>query len=171
MAYRDDLHALAARHDALAAEVAQKTRELEESRRLLEQAWERRRLPVLDQIQVMLLHLHAVLPGSAFGKALHYLHGQWPKLVRYVENGSWPISNNACENAIRPFVIGRRNFLFCDTVAGANASANLYSLIETCKANGVDAYRYLIALLTALPLATTVEDYETLLPWTLNAAE
>ncbi|MFJ7311510.1 transposase [Pseudomonas sp. NPDC098747] len=60
------------------------------------------------------------------GKALHYLHGQWPKLIRYVENGSWPISNNACENAIRPFVIGRLNFLFCDTVAGANASANLY---------------------------------------------
>ncbi|PUA41306.1 hypothetical protein C5U62_32545 [Pseudomonas protegens] len=144
-----------------------------------EMASEQRRLvraeqsqAVLDQIQVLLLqHLHTVLPGSAFGKALHYLHGQWPKLVRYVENGAWPISNNACENAIRPFVIGRRNFLFCDTVAGANASANLYSLIETCKANGVNAYRYLIALLTALPLATTVEDYEALLPWALNTTE
>lgn len=144
-----------------------------------EMASEQRRLvraeqsqAVLDQIQVMLLqHLHTVLPGSAFGKALHYLHGQWPKLIRYVENGAWPISNNACENAIRPFVIGRRNFLFCDTVAGANASANLYSLIETCKANGVDAYQYLIALLSALPLATRVEDYEALLPWRFNIAE
>ena len=92
--------------------------------------------PLLAEIETMLLqHLHTVLPQSLFGKALHYLHGQWPKLVRYIENGTWPISNNPCENAIRPFVIGRRNFLFCDTVAGANASASLYSLVETCKAN------------------------------------
>ena len=94
--------------------------------------------PVLADIESLLLtHLHAVLPQSAFGKALHYLHGQWPKLTRYLENGAWPISNNPCENAIRPFVVGRKAWLFCDTVGGANASANLYSLIETCKANGV----------------------------------
>jgi len=68
---------------------------------------------------------------KAFGKTLHYLHGQWPKLIRYIENGAWPIPNNPCENAIRPFVVGRRNWLFCDTVAGANASANLHSLVET----------------------------------------
>lgn len=61
--------------------------------------------------------------------------GSGPKLVRYIENGTRPISNNPCENAIRPFVVGRRNFLFCDTVAGANASASLYSLVETCKAD------------------------------------
>lgn len=126
--------------------------------------------PLLAQIETMLLqHLHTVLPASAFGKALHYLQGQWPKLVRYVENAARPISNNACENAIRPlFVVGRRNFLFYDTVAGANASANLYSLIETCKANGGDAYSYLIALFKALPLARTADDYETPLPWNLR---
>lgn len=125
--------------------------------------------PLLAQIETMLLqHLHTVLPASAFGKALHYVQGQWPKLVRYVENAAWPISNNVCENAIRPFVVGRRNFLFCDTVAGANASANLYSLIETSKANGVDAYSYLIALFKALPLVRTADDYETLLPWNLR---
>lgn len=127
--------------------------------------------PVLERIEALLLeHLHAVLPQSAFGKALHYLHGQWPKLIRYVENGTWPISNNPCENAIRPFVVGRKAWLFCDTVGGANASANLYSLIETCKANGIDAYRYLITLFKALPLARTAEDYEALLPWRLKGA-
>ena len=65
---------------------------------------------MLAEIEALLLqHLHGVLPQSLFGKALHYLHGQGPKLIRYVENGAWPISNNPCENAIRPFVVGRRS--------------------------------------------------------------
>jgi len=68
-------------------------------------------------------------------------------------------------------VIGRRNWLFADTVAGANASANLYSLLQTCKVNGVDGYRYLRALLVALPGAKTVEDYEALLPWRIALAD
>ena len=110
-------------------------------------------------------------PGSLLGKALHYLEAQWPKLIRYVENGAWPIDNNLCENAIRPFVVGRRNWLFADRVAGANASANIYSLIETCKANGVDPYRYLVALFKALPLARTADDYEQLLPWQLTLGD
>ena len=66
-----------------------------------------------------------------------------------------------------PLVVGRRNWLFSDTVAGANASANLYSLLETCKANGINAYQYLRALLIALPTATTADDYEALLPWNI----
>ena len=128
--------------------------------------------PVLCEIESMLIeHRHRVTPGSLLGKALHYLEAQWPKLVRYVENGAWPIDNNLCENAIRPFVVGRRNWLFADTVAGAHASANLYSLIETCKANTVDPYRYLAALFRVLPLATTVEDYEKLLPWVIDLGE
>ena len=128
--------------------------------------------PVLEQIEALALqHLHGVLPGSLLGKALHYLTAQWPKLVRYVDDGRWPIDNNACENAIRPFVVGRRNWLFADTVAGANASANLYSLLQTCLANGIDGYRYLRALLIELPKAKTVEDYEALLPWRIATAE
>jgi len=63
--------------------------------------------------------------------------------------------------------VGRRNWLFCDTVAGARASANLYSLIETCKANGIEPYTYLVELFRQLPLAKTVEDVEALLPWRL----
>jgi transposase len=129
-------------------------------------------VPVLEQTRALALqHLHGVLPASLLGKALHYLTAQWPKLARYVDDGRWPIDNNACENAIRPFVVGRRNWLFADTVAGANASANLYSLLQTCLANGIDGYRYLSALLVELPKARTVEDYDALLPWQLATAE
>ena len=123
-------------------------------------------VPVIEAIQALLLaHLHASLPGSALGKALHYFSSQWPKLVRYVKDGRYPIDNNPCENSIRPFVVGRKGWLFSDTVAGANASANLYSLVQTCKANGIDSYRYLRALFIALPNAKTADDYEALLPW------
>jgi transposase len=123
---------------------------------------------VLAKIEGLLTHhLHGITPGSLLGKALHYLSSQWPKLIRFVENGAWPIDNNLCENAIRPFVVGRRNWLFCDTVAGAQASANLYSLIETCKANGIEPYTYLVALFRQLPLVKTVEDFEALMPWQL----
>lgn len=126
-------------------------------------------VPVLRHIeQLLLTHLHAVAPASELGKALTYLSGQWPKLTRYIENGAWPIDNNPCENAIRPFVIGRKGWLFADTVGGATASANLYSLIETCKANAVEPYPYLINLFRSLPLARTVEDYEALLPWNMQ---
>ena len=126
-------------------------------------------VPVIEAIEALLLaHLHAVVPGSALGKALHYFSSQWPKLVRYVEDGRYPIDNNPCENSIRPFVVGRKGWLFSDTVAGANASANLYSLVQTCKANGIDSYRYLRALFVALPNATTVDDYEALLPWRIT---
>ena len=117
--------------------------------------------PILTRIEALLMkYLHAITPGSLMGKALHYLSAQWPKLIRYVENGAWPIDNNLCENAIRPFVIGRRNWLFADTVAGANASANLYSLVETCKANGIDPYAYLVSLFRNLPAAKTADDLD-----------
>lgn len=125
-------------------------------------------VPVLADIEALLLaNLHAVLPASLLGKALHYLAAQWPKLKRFVDDGRYGLDNNVCENAIRPFVVGRRNWLFADTVAGANASANLYSLLQTCVVNGIDGYRYLRTLLTALPTASAVEDFEALLPWRL----
>jgi len=124
--------------------------------------------PVLARIEALLLrHLHGVAPNSLLGKALHYLSAQWPKLIRFVGNGAWPIDNNVCENAIRPFVVGRRNWLFADTVGGANASANLYSLVETCKANRIDPYTYLVDLFRKLPSARTADDFEALLPWQL----
>jgi len=126
-------------------------------------------VPVLDDIEALLLvNLHGVLPKSLLGQALHYLSSQWSKLKRYVEDGRYSIDNNVQENAIRPFCVGRRNWLFADTVAGANASANLYSLLQTCKVNGIDGYRYLRALFIALPKAQTADDYAALLPWRLT---
>jgi len=126
-------------------------------------------VPVLKNIEALLLaNLHAVLPKSLLGQALHYLASQWTKLKRYVDDRSYSIDNNAQENAIRPFCVGRRNWLFADTVAGANASANLYSLLQTCVVNGIDGYRYLRALLVALPKAKTVDDYAALLPWQID---
>jgi len=111
---------------------------------------------VLQAIEALLREqLPITVPGSLLGKAMQYLHGQWPKLIRYVDDGAWPISNNPCENAIRPFVLGRKGWLFAATVAGAHASANLYSLVETCKANAVDPYQYLVWLFRKPPLATT----------------
>lgn len=125
--------------------------------------------PVLAAIEALLLaNLHAVLPKSLLGQALHYLSSQWSKLKRYVEDGRYSIDNNVQENAIRPFCVGRRNWLFADTVEGANASANLYSLLQTCKVNGIDGYRYLRALFAALPNAKTVDDYAALLPWRID---
>lgn len=125
---------------------------------------------VLDAIHdLMLEQSPGVVPNSLLGKALTYLREQWPKLIHYVENGDWPISNNACENSIRPFVIGRRGWLFADTVDGATASANLYSLVETCKACRIDPYRYLTLLFQRLPLAKNVDDYAALLPWSMSA--
>jgi transposase len=129
-------------------------------------------VPVLGEIEALLqANLHAVLPASLLGKALHYLAAQWPKLQRFVDDGRYGLDNNVCENAIRPFVVGRRNWLFADTVAGANASANLYSLLQTCVVNGIDGYRYLRALLIALPKAASVQDYEALLPWRIALTE
>lgn len=110
-----------------------------------------------------------VVPLGLLGKALTHLHAQWPKLVRHVENDSWPLSNNPCENSIRPFCVGRRSWLFSDTVDGANASANLYSLLETCKANDIDPYRYLTWLFQRPPPAQSVDDYDALLPWKMPA--
>jgi transposase len=112
----------------------------------------------------------SVPPQSLTGKALAYLDAQWDKLVRYLEDGSIPIDNNRVENAIRPFVLGRKNWLFADTPQGARASANLYSLIETAKANGIEPHAYLSHVAAKLPEARTVEDFEALLPHRIPVA-
>jgi hypothetical protein len=102
---------------------------------------------------------------SLTGKAMTYLHNQWDKLTVYCTNGQLRISNIMAENAIRPFAVGRRAWLFADTPAGANASAVHFSLIETAKLHGLEPYQYLNSIFKALPYAETVEDIEALLPW------
>jgi transposase len=138
-----------------------------ERRQRLRQRYSARVLNVIENLR--LEQSSGVVPQSLLGKALTYLREQWPKLTRYVSNGDWPISNNPCENSIRPFVVGRRGWMFADTVDGANASANIYTLVETCKANGIDPYSYLTWLFQRLPLAQNVDDYDALLPWKMPA--
>lgn len=126
-------------------------------------------LPVLNKLHAWLLKTQQqVPPKSALGKAVAYTLDYWPKLSRYVENGEWPIDNNAAENAIRPFVIGRKAWLFSNSQRGAKASADLYSLIETAKANGLEPYSYLKWLFERLP-ETTAENISELAPW--NASD
>ncbi len=98
------------------------------------------------------------------GDAFHYLHNHWEYLIRYIDNGDYPIDNNPAENAIRPFAIGRKNWLFSNSVAGAQASANLYSIIETVKAHKIQPYDYLRWVLKHIPNAQIVEDFENLMP-------
>lgn len=112
--------------------------------------------------------LLSVPPKTAIGKALVYLSNQWERLIGYVDDGRYPIDNNAAERAIRPFAIGRKNWMFSKSQAGAKASANLYSLIETAKANHLNTYDYLQYVFKTLPNAQCVEDVEALLPWNVN---
>ena len=123
-------------------------------------------LPILAQLKSWIEKTQPqVTAQNALGKAISYLASNWSKLERYVEEGYLPIDNNAAERAIRPFVIGRKNWLFSDTPKGAAASARLYSLVETAKANGQEPYAWLRYALERLPQASSVEDYEALLPW------
>ena len=126
-------------------------------------------IPIIEKLRQWLeKSLPQVLPNSAIGKALTYLKNQWARLIRYVDDGRYPIDNNPAENAIRPFTIGRKNWLFANSQAGAHASANLYSLVETAKANGLNPYAYLRHLFTELPNAEGIEAFEQLLPWNVS---
>jgi len=125
-----------------------------------------RSLPILGQLKSWLDKTHSqVTPQSVLGKAVHYLANNWSRLERYVEAGHLPIDNNLAERAIKPFVMGRKAGLFSDTPNGATASAQIYSLVETAKLNGQEPYTWLRHVLERLPHASSVEDYEALLPW------
>ena len=125
--------------------------------------------PIIDKIETWLeKSLLHVPPKTALGKAVQYLRNQWDRLIGYLDNGAYPIDNNLAENAIRPFAVGRKNWLFANSQAGAKASANLYSLIQTAKANNLNPYEYLKHIFKALPNANSAEDIEKLLPWNLT---
>ncbi|MBF0165947.1 MAG: IS66 family transposase [Magnetococcales bacterium] len=125
--------------------------------------------PILDALKSWADQaILTVPPKTILGGALGYLVTQWPRLIRYLDDGRLEIDNNRVENAIRPFVVGRKGWLFSNSVRGAKASANLYSLIETAKANGLEPFAYLRHLFTKLPTAETVDDFESLLPWKVD---
>ena len=118
--------------------------------------------PLLEKFEQWLAKAN-VVPKSALGKAIGYCQNQWHKLIRYSEDGHLNIDNNRAERAIKPFVIGRKNWLFANTANGAKASAMLYSIIETAKANGLIPFDYITHCLEAL--SDEACDVEQLLPW------
>jgi transposase len=102
------------------------------------EARSREQAPRLAAMKAWLLAREGTSPPSlAFGKAVHYALGQWDRIEKYLEHALLTPDNNFVENAIRPFVVGRKNWLFSNTPLGAHASAGIYSIIETAKANGM----------------------------------
>ena len=111
--------------------------------------------------------VEGVPPNCLLGKAIRYSLNQWDKLVRYLESPYLTPDNNACENAVRPFVLGRKNWLFNKSPEGAESSCGMFSLIETAKLNGLVPRNYLLALFEKAPLASTQKSWEKLLPWNI----
>lgn len=112
--------------------------------------------------------LENAAPSSKLGKALQYSLSRKEPLMRFLSNGEIPIDNSASERSIRPFTIARKNFVMIDTIHGANASAMIFGLVETAKANGLNVYEYLKYLLTEIPKHMRKKDLsfvEDLLPW------
>ena len=126
-----------------------------------------RELPLLEEYYAWLNTVHPE-KGSKLEEAVRYSLNQKQRLMAYLDHGEVPISNNLAENAIRPFTLGRKNWLFCDTPKGAEASAIVYSLVESAKANGVEPFAYLQHVLVQLPYLGKThshEELETLMPW------
>ncbi len=125
--------------------------------------------PVLEKFHAWLERKQAQVPPTLLlGQAVGYALGQWPKILRYLEHAELTPDNNACERAVRPFVLGRKNWLFAGSPRGAAASATLYTLVETAKANGREPYWYLRDLFEKLPAAKTEQDLKALLPFARN---
>lgn len=112
-----------------------------------------RSVPVLDEIREWLTRsAELALPKGATAKAINYCRNQWPKLLGFLQDGRLEIDNNRAERSIKPFVIGRKNWLFANTASGAHASATIYSVVETAKENGLNPQAYLTYLFEQLPI-------------------
>ena len=138
---------------------------------LLEERQEKAK-PLLDEFKRWLnVKVDETPPKSLLGKAITYTLNQWHRLIVYADRCHVTPDNNMAENSIRPFVVGRKNWLFSGTPEGAAASAAIYSLLETAKANDLEPYWYLRYLLENLPEAMTEDDYKALLPQYLNKSQ
>lgn len=123
--------------------------------------------PLLEEYFCWLKTVHPE-KGSKLEDAVRYSMNQEQQLTAFLDSPEVPISNNLAENAIRPFVVGRKNWLFCDSVKGAESSAIVYSIVETAKANNLEPYDYLLMVLSLLPTkgkSPSHEDLERLMPW------
>ena len=140
--------------------------EAPEKRKVIRQAQAE---PILDKIKNWLDEkVGRVLPKSPLGEAISYTLGLWPRLTTYLEDGHIEVDNNKAENAIRPFVIGRKAWLFSGSPRGAHASATLYTLVETAKANNLEPWAYLNYLFEKLPASKSEQALLALLPQNLK---
>ena len=116
---------------------------------------------------MLLVQSQTTLPKSPLGQAVAYCRNQWTKLTAYLQDGRLEIDNNRAERAIKPFVIGRKNWLFANTPCGAQSSAWIYSLVETAKQNGLNPLAYITHVFTMLPQidVESPEALDALLPW------
>ena len=131
----------------------------------------KKEVPVLEGFWKW-LDAQSAIKGSRLDKALIYIRNRKPFLTTYLEDGGRSFNNNTSERSCKAFVTGRKNWLFSDTTDGANASAMVYSMVETAKANGVDVYLYLKYLLTKTPTdLTSDEELEKLCPWDPSCKE
>lgn len=127
--------------------------------------------PILEKLKTYLDEKAPTTPPkSKVGEAIRYTLKRWHYLTTYLQDGRYEIDNNRAERAIKPFVMGRKAWLFSNSTAGAHTSARLYSLIETAKANEIEPIKYLEYLFTKLPYCKHIDDYEALLPWYVKPA-
>ena len=125
--------------------------------------------PLVARIEAWLKeHSDKALPKTALGNAIRYGLAQWPAMKRYLEDARCSIDNNIAERDIKRVVMGRKAWLFADSVDGMEASAVLYSLVQTCIANQVDPYKYFKAVIERMPNARSQADLDALLPWVLK---
>ena len=130
--------------------------------------------PILDEFRAWLDGQSAgTLPKSALGQAIGYCRNQWSKLTAFLQDGRLELDNNRCERSVKPFVIGRKNWLFASTPKGAKASATIYSIVETARENGLRPLDYLTLLFEQLPNidSTSAAEMDALLPWNTNVRQ
>jgi len=126
-------------------------------------------LPLMEGFKEwILVMIPRIAPSSSVVKAMKYVLNQWALLTHVVDHPDLRIDNNTAENAIRPFALGRKNWLFSGNEVGAESSCRIYSLIETAKLNGVNPFAYLCHLITAIPLIKSQDDWVKLLPWNIS---
>lgn len=125
--------------------------------------------PVLDELHVYLTAMYPrIPPKSPLGQAVFYTLNQWPKLINYLRDGRLENNNNRSERAIKPFAIGRKGWLFADSVAGAEAASTIFSFVETCKYHDIEAYDWFRYVLQHIPLCKTEDEIEALLPFNID---
>lgn len=125
-------------------------------------------VPLLLELKALLEKLKPdVTPKTALGRAIGYAQDQWTVVTRYVDDGRLAIDNNIAEREIKQVVIGRKNWLFADSMDGMHANAVMYSLIQTAKANGIDPFAYLRYVITTMPTLRSASEMHVLLPWSM----